>query len=160
MSGIPRLPKCEDAACNLLSGHLGEHEIRSTFAERERERQRHVQRWYEQDQIIRELRQALERIASMDLRFAEAKGMQQIAAAAIKSANVSAATRSDLVVAEGVTLPVGEKPASREWEPSGKCQYDKCDGTRFDWDSTDSRWGSWFCVKCGGMQVPHETQRP
>jgi hypothetical protein len=75
------------------------------------ERQRNVQRWYEQDQIIRETRQALERIASMDLRFAEAKDMQQIAAEALQRANVSAATRSDSVVAEGVTLPVGEKPA-------------------------------------------------
>jgi hypothetical protein len=31
----------------------------------------------------------------------------------LKSANVSAATRIDSVVAEGVTLPVGEKPASK-----------------------------------------------
>jgi hypothetical protein len=68
----------------------------------------------------------------------------------LRGANVSAATRSDSVVAEGVTLPVGEKPASQEWEPSGKCQYDKCDGGKFDW----------FCVKCGGIQVPPEAEKP
>ena len=46
------------------------------------------------------------------------------------------------------------KPDSQDWEPVGKCQYSNCDGARFDWDSTDSHWGAWFCVKCGGMQVP------
>ena len=46
-----------------------------------------------------------------------------------------------------------------DWEPSGKCQLDNCDGTRFDYDSTDSRYGSWFCVKCGGMQLPPSAER-
>jgi hypothetical protein len=62
------------------------------------ERQRNVQRWYEQDQIIRELREEL-RITVAALKLE------------LQSANVSAATRSDSVVADGVTLPVGEKPA-------------------------------------------------
>ena len=62
------------------------------------ERQRNVQRWYEQDQIIRELREEL-RITVAALKLE------------LQSANVSAATRSDSVVADGVTLPEGEKPA-------------------------------------------------
>lgn len=62
------------------------------------ERLQHVQRWYEQDQIIRDLREEL-RITVAALKLE------------LQSANVSAATRSDLVVADGVTLPVGEKPA-------------------------------------------------
>jgi hypothetical protein len=62
------------------------------------ERQRNVQRWHEQDQIIRDLREEL-RITVAALKLE------------LQSANVSGATRSDSVVAEGVTLPVGEKPA-------------------------------------------------
>ena len=101
----------EIGACHGGAPHYCPNCDRSFIDVTAAERRRYVQRWHEQDQIIRELRQTLERIASMDLRFAETKGMQQIAASAIQSANVSAATRSDSVVAEGVTLPVGEKPA-------------------------------------------------
>lgn len=27
-TGIPRVPECEDPQCNLIAGHLGEHEQR------------------------------------------------------------------------------------------------------------------------------------
>lgn len=41
------------------------------------------------------------------------------------------------------------------WVPSGKCQYDACDGTRFEWGiDPDPRNSAYFCVKCGGMQIP------
>lgn len=50
--GIPRLPKCEDAQCNLPAGHLGEHQQRRPYfrpgAEliaAERQRQMTVEGW-------------------------------------------------------------------------------------------------------------------
>lgn len=133
------------------------------------ERQRHVQRWYEQDQVIRELREELRithaalkleldsaSAVASDERGASAEELEDLAREiddlwgalsfdygtmpeptrkeahrVVKealydigtrlrrrykigwplSANVSEATRNDSVVAEGVTLPVGEKPA-------------------------------------------------
>ena len=162
MSGIPRLPKCEDAACNLLSGHLGEHEIRSTFAEREaereRERRRHVRRWYEQDQIIRELREALREIAEhphciydhptntghahSNYGIGCADGHRcaaTVAKIALERANVSAATRNDSVVADGVTLPVGEKPALRAL----------CENTKTCREACEDVDGLSYCLRCG-----------
>lgn len=42
-----------------------------------------------------------------------------------------------------------------DWEPSGKCQYDGCDGTRFAYDSGEvPGYGTFYCVKCHGAQIP------
>lgn len=51
--------------------------------------------------------------------------------------------------------PALPRPSGATWEPSGKCQYDTCDGTRFTYHvDDDPRSGAYFCYKCGGMQIP------
>lgn len=88
-----------DGECTICEG-------RGCLASYELERKRHVERWYQQDQVIRELRQALQRIASMDLRFAETAGMKQIATAAL------AATKDTTKVSSPPAAPAQGNDAS------------------------------------------------